>query len=230
MLNELLTKIATTPTPQKPIVVALAGSVSVGKTTLAQQLADALQTQGLQVAVVSTDHFLLDNATLQAQGVFDQKGFPKTYRLTALNDMVRTLKKGARVEIPVYHQPDADIVPNQTQQITPTDVLIIEGVVALQMDMALVDWAIYVDAQMTDIERWYLERSLANIYAAADKPDSWYYQYRDMPRADLEELIMSVWRKTNLVNLTNYIAPSKAKAQVIIHKNGQHEIDNIAYL
>lgn len=212
---------------QQPMVIALAGSVAVGKTTLAQTLAQALQDRGLASTVLSTDHFLYDNATLTTKGIFDEKGFPQSYQLDKLNQAVADWRQHQDVAVPIYHQPDADIVTDATQIIAAGDVLIVEGVVALQMDQRLVDWPIYIDAQLRDIERWYLTRTLRNIQAAAQHPDSWYYPYSQMPLEELEVVIMAVWQKTNLPNLTDYIQPSRQVARVILHKNAQHDIEHI---
>jgi type I pantothenate kinase len=215
---------------QQPLVIALAGSVAVGKTTLAQTLAHDLQQQGLATTVMSTDHFLYDNATLTAKGIFDEKGFPESYQLDKLNEAIANWRQKQPVTIPIYHQPDADIVNGQTQVIPAGDVLIVEGVVALQMDRSLVDWPMYVEAQLRDIEHWYLTRTMRNIQAAAQHPESWYYPYSQLDQSELTTIIMDVWQKTNLPNLNLHIQPSRQMARVILHKNAHHEITDITVI
>lgn len=57
------------------LTVGITGSVSVGKSTLAENLAHDLEKRGLTVTVVSTDDFLKTNQELQDDGLFDQKVF-----------------------------------------------------------------------------------------------------------------------------------------------------------
>ena len=82
------------------MTVGITGSVAVGKSTFAANLAEAL---AVNVAVVSTDDFLMSNATLMAHGLFNQKGFPQTYGLDKMAQMIAAFKAGqSTVTIPLY--------------------------------------------------------------------------------------------------------------------------------
>ena len=96
--------------------------------------------------VISTDHFLMSNQTLIAQDLFGQKGFPQTYDLESLEQVIKAFKQGEKsVEIPIYTQENSDIDPNNQQIIERPDILIIEGVVALRLKQT--DFKIYLEAE-----------------------------------------------------------------------------------
>ena len=68
-----------------PRVIGLAGSVAVGKSTMAADLASHLEAAtGVQTDVVTTDSFLLPAAVLDARGLTMRKGFPESYDADAL--------------------------------------------------------------------------------------------------------------------------------------------------
>lgn len=211
-------------------VIGLTGSVAVGKSTLSARLSESLQERHFDVEVVSTDDFLLTNLELKQHQLFDEKGFPKTYHLNKLAQMIQDFRDNApQVTIPDYSHELADIRPDVQKVIQKPDILIIEGVTALQLPDHILDLAIYVDAKLADIESWYLNRTLAVMDKAHFDAKSWYYPYTQMPLSQRQEHIMSVWRRTNLKNLQQYIAPTKAKANVIIKIDAQHHIQHIEY-
>jgi type I pantothenate kinase len=80
---DLAARIAARHRLGETLVVGITGSVAVGKTTLARQIAEALPTD-LQVEIVSTDGFLKPNAVLEAQGLSMRKGFPESYDVDAM--------------------------------------------------------------------------------------------------------------------------------------------------
>lgn len=205
------------------MTVGITGSVAVGKSTFAANLAEAL---AVNVAVVSTDDFLMPNATLMAQGLFDQKGFPQTYILDKMAQMIADFQAGQpEVTIPLYRQDIADIDPQVRQTILRPDILIIEGVVALQL--AALDFKIYLDAALTDIKTWYLSRTLAMTAQAKTDPTSWRYQFAQMPVAELSALAMTTWEDTNQVNLDRYILPMKPTADAVVNLDQHHQITRI---
>ncbi|WEV54482.1 type I pantothenate kinase [Leuconostocaceae bacterium ESL0723] len=211
------------------MTVGLAGSVSVGKSTLAETLASRLTTAGVNSQVISTDHFLMSNADLQSAGLFDQKGFPQTYHLDQLADLVQAFRAGKkRATLPIYQQVLADIVPDQDQVIDRPQILIIEGVVALQLPKAALDLAIYIDADLADIKDWYLARNLMATFAARNHPDSWRYQYHHWPIDDFANQALAVWDRTNQVNLDRYIHPSAVRADLVVHLDHWHQITAVA--
>lgn len=89
------------------------------------------------------------------------------------------------------------------------------------------DFSIYVDAAVDDIESWYLDRFLKMLSLAQNDPDSYYYRFTQMPIGEVESFAHQVWTSINLTNLQNYIEPTRNRAEVILHKTKNHEIDEI---
>ena len=132
----------------------------------------------------------------------------------------------------VYSHEIYDIVPGEVQTIESPDILIVEGINVLQLPpnreiyvSDFFDWSIFVDADATLIEQWYLERFELLMDRAKSQPDNYYYQYAIGNRADAIAMAKDVWQKTNLKNLKEYILPTKTRADFILHKTVGHHID-----
>ena len=89
------------------------------------------------------------------------------------------------------------------------------------------DFSIYVDAAVEDIESWYLDRFLKLLSFAQNDPNSYYHRFTQMPIGEVEAFAHQVWTSINLTNLQNYIEPTRNRAEVILHKTKNHEIDEI---
>lgn len=123
------TFLGTQPLP-KPFVIGVAGSVAVGKSTIARVLEALLARwpHHPKVDLVTTDGFLYPNAVLEERGLMERKGFPESYNRTALLDFVSRAAAGEEhLEIPVYSHIRYDIVQDETRVISRPDILIVEG-------------------------------------------------------------------------------------------------------
>jgi type I pantothenate kinase len=201
--------------------VAIGGAVAVGKSTLAAALADGLAP--LQVEIVATDGFLLPNDELGQIGLLMQKGFPATYDVEALAQFLVDLRATGRAEAPVYSHATYDRVPGEVRVVRDADVVIVEGVNALQPDVAAnVDLAVYLDADEPLVRGWYVERFLEQIAAAEDDETSFYRRFVGLDDAGRRSMAETVWQAVNLVNLTDHIEPTRANAHVVLVKGEGH--------
>jgi type I pantothenate kinase len=201
--------------------VAIGGAVAVGKSTLAAALADALAP--LRVEIVATDGFLLPNDELGRIGLLMQKGFPATYDVEALAQFLVDLRATGRAEAPVYSHATYDRVPGEVRVVRDADVVVVEGVNALQPDVAAnVDLAVYLDADEPLVRGWYVERFLEQIAAAEDDETSFYRRFVGLDDAGRRSMAETVWEAVNLVNLTDHIAPTRANAHVVLVKGEGH--------
>ncbi|MDF7637534.1 type I pantothenate kinase [Leuconostocaceae bacterium ESL0958] len=207
------------------LTVGLTGSVAVGKSTQAAYLAADLRQRGLTATVVSTDDFLRSNASLQAAGIFHEKGFPQSYRLAALADFIRNFQAGQAVQtIGQYSQTLADIDKAAQQAVARPDVLIIEGVVALQLPTELLDQTVFLEADLTDIKNWYLQRNMLATVQSAEQADSWRQQYLDYSLRDFAATALAIWAETNQANYDRYILPSREQADWVLSLDSHHRV------
>ena len=220
----------------QPFIIGVSGSVAVGKSTTSRLLQILLSriVPGATVELVTTDGFLFPNDTLIKREILTRKGFPESYDMEALINFLDHLKNGQDVDIPVYSHEIYDIVPDQKQRVEAADFVIVEGINVFQNPQNarlyitdFFDFSIYVDASVEDIESWYLDRFLKLLSMAQDDSDSYYYSYAQLPLGEVKDLAHQVWTSINLTNLQNYIEPTRNRAEVILHKSKNHEIDEI---
>jgi type I pantothenate kinase len=209
------------PAAAPPYIVAVAGSVAVGKSTFARVL-QALMARWPdhpRVALVTTDGFLQSNAVLQERGLMARKGFPESYDLRQMIRFLAEVKAGERVvSAPVYSHVAYDIF---------------EGLNVLQTGNAAVvasdffDFSVYIDAAQEDIARWYLDRFLLLQRTAFQAPESFFHHYRDLDEAEARDVAIGIWRGINLVNLHENIQPTRPRARVVLRKRADHSIGEV---
>lgn len=224
--------------PKKvPYVIGIAGSVAVGKSTLARLLQTILAQfyKDKKVNLITTDGFLYPNKVLEERGIMDRKGFPESYDMHQLITFMGDVKSGKpAIKIPKYSHDIYDIVPDEYQVISQPDILIVEGINTLQLPANekiyvsdFFDFSFYVDAEPENIEKWYLQRFGILVDTAFKDPDNFYNRFANIERVEAFDYARNVWKEVNLKNLTNYILPTRFRADAIIHKTTNHYIDRI---
>jgi type I pantothenate kinase len=219
-----------------PYLIALGGSVAVGKSTAARLTVRLLQAlrPDWRVELVTTDGFLLPNATLIEKGILARKGFPESYDRRRLLRFVADLKSGVdEVRAPVYSHLSYDIVEGETLVVQRPDVIVLEGVNVLQRGSGrvyvsdFVDFALYLDAKEADVERWYLNRFLALRNGAFQNPESYFHRYALLSDEEAVAMAEGIWKRTNRPNLRENIKPTRPRADLILEKGGDHFVSRI---
>jgi type I pantothenate kinase len=226
-----------------PFIIGIAGSVAVGKSTLARILAALLRRwpNTPKVDLVATDGFLLPNAVLAREGMMEKKGFPESYDRLALSAFLADIKAGKRnVVAPVYSHLSYDIVPGETITIDRPDILIVEGLNVLQTSRLprdgriipfvsdFFDFSVYLDADEAVIREWYIERFRHLRDTAFRDPKSYFHRYADIDEAETDRVAGGLWERINLINLRENILPSRPRARLILSKGDNHRIETVA--
>ena len=220
-----------------PFIIGISGSVAVGKSTTARLLQVLLSRTypELKIHLMTTDGFIYPNQELRRRGIFSRKGFPESYDMTMLRNFLNdVVSEKADIVYPLYSQELSDIVPGKYGHVRQPDILLIEGINTLQLPESgqvvtsdFFDFSIYIDAEESLIESWYMQRFNKIMAINKDKPDNYYYELANGPRTAAIQLAEETWQMVNLVNLREYIAPTKERASLILHKTTGHLIDRI---
>ena len=103
MLEDIAAELISRAGGVKRYMVAVAGPPGAGKSTLADNLASALQAKGESAEVLPMDGFHMDNAILIERGQLARKGIPETFDVRAFLDIVKAVRPGDQeVLVPVF--------------------------------------------------------------------------------------------------------------------------------
>lgn len=226
------------PDSTTPFVVGVAGSVAVGKSTIARLLRELMSRwpDTPRVELVTTDGFLYPNAELERRGIMHRKGFPESYDRRALVQFLTDVKSGApEVRAPFYSHKMYDIIPDAAITVRTPDVVIVEGLNVLQPpptpnDVAvsdLFDFSIYVDAEPAHITQWFIDRFLTLKRGAFADPDSFFNVFSHLSDEQAIETALGFWNETNLPNLIENVLPTKHRATLVLHKSADHAVERV---
>jgi len=221
-----------------PFVVGVAGSVAVGKSTIARLLRELMSRwPGTpRVELVTTDGFLYPNAELERRGLMERKGFPESYDRRALLEFLTEVKSGAaEVRAPFYSHMRYDIVPDARVVVRRPDVVIVEGLNVLQPPPApndvavsdLFDFSIFVDADTAHIEKWYVDRFLALRQGAFANPSSYFNVFAHLTDAEARATAMGYWNDINMPNLVENVMPTRHRATLVLNKGADHNVESV---
>ena len=188
--------------PARPLVLGIAGCSGSGKTTLAAELATQLEATLFPLDLYYRDlsQFPLDS---RHKRNFDH---PDSLESELFIEHVRGLAAGNAIQRPVYDFKTHSRVRNTFETITPTRVVIVEGILALHYDelVPLYHFSIYVNAPH-DI---CLARRI----------------HRDMrDRGRTEQSVRDQFHATARPMADLYVIPSQARATVTVE--GTDSID-----
>ena len=221
-----------------PFVVGVAGSVAVGKSTIARLLRELMSRwPGTpRVELVTTDGFLYPNAELERRGLMDRKGFPESYDRRALIQFLTEVKSGApEVRAPFYSHMRYDIVPDAHVVVRRPDVVIVEWLNVLQPPPApndvavsdLFDFSIFVDADTAHIEKWYVDRFLALRQGAFSNPNSYFNVFAHLTDEEAITTALGYWNEINMPNLVENVMPTRHRARLVLRKGADHDVESV---
>jgi type I pantothenate kinase len=226
-----------------PYIIGVAGSVAVGKSTTARVLQALLArwTHTPKVSLLTTDGFLFPNAVLEKEKLMEKKGFPESYDLPALLRFLTDVKAGQRkVRAPIYSHVSYDVIPGEAVEVDQPDILIVEGLNVLQAGRPpkdgkaipyvsdFFDFSVYIDAEESVLEHWYVERFRALRSTAFRDPLSYFHRYSQVTDEEAQKIARGIWSRINLANLRENILPTRQRASLILRKGEDHRIESVA--
>lgn len=223
-----------------PYIIGIAGSVSVGKSTTARILQALLSRwpNTPKVDLVTTDGFLHPNEVLAREGLMEKKGFPESYDTASLLRFVARVKAGEHnVRAPLYSHLHYDVTPGEHAVVDRPDILIVEGLNVLLPNKLgneipfvsdYFDFSVYLHAGEADLEAWYISRFMRLRQTAFRDPRSYFRKYADIDDAEAIATAKSIWTRINLRNLHENILPTKARASLVLTKDSDHRISEVA--
>jgi type I pantothenate kinase len=230
------------PARPVPYVIGVAGSVAVGKSTLARILRALLARwpNHPKVDLVTTDGFLYPNRLLEQRGLMQRKGFPESYDLRRLLQFLSEVKAGApEVRYPAYSHLAYDIVPGEEHVVRQPDIMILEGLNVLQTpDGArrptlhafvsdFFDFSIYLDAHEEDVRHWYVQRFFKFRDTAFTDPRSFFHRFSDLSDEEADLTAGQIWDEINGPNLRDNIEPTRERARLVLVKDADHSIQEV---
>ncbi len=219
-----------------PFIIGIAGSVAVGKSTVARLLRDLLIDifPHNKIQQITTDGFLYPADELKKRHLMKRKGFPESYDMKALINFINDVKNGLPAKAPVYSHSVYDRIPGEYDVIDQPDILILEGINVLQLPSNqqiyvsdFFDFSIYVDAAEPLIKKWYMERFDLILDKAKDKPEDYYHAYAIGDRDVAHKMAEDLWNDVNHKNLHSYILPTRNRADLILNKGKNHLVDEL---
>ena len=224
-----------------PFIIGIAGSVAVGKSTVARVLQTLLARwpEHPRVDLVTTDGFLLPTRELQRRDLMQRKGFPESYDKRALLRFLADVKGGrGGLRAPVYSHRRYDILPGEYVLVDQPDILIVEGLNVLQAEPALAgevqpfisdyfDFSLYIDAEESRIRQWYIERFMTLRQTVFNQSDAYFSHYADLDDEAAKATATEIWTTINRANLLENILPTRQRATLILHKCADHRVDEV---
>lgn len=187
------------------IVIGIAGGTGSGKTTVVRKIMESIPQD--QVSLIPQDSYYLP----APQGVPLEElrkmnyDHPDAFDWTLLKEHVELLKSGQAIEQPTYSVLTCDRA-KETITVRPTQVLIIEGIMALYRKELrdLMDLRIYVDADPDERLIRVIERDV-------------------IERGRTARVVMNRYLKVLKPMHREFIEPTKEFADIIIPQGGENE-------
>lgn len=222
-----------------PYIISIAGSVAVGKSTSARILQSLLSHWPTErkVDLITTDGFLYPLNKLKQDNLLQKKGFSVSYDTPKLIRFLADVKSGkSNVTAPIYSHLTYDIIPDEFDVVDKPDILILEGLNVLQTGnnktnqtfvSDFVDFSIYVDAEEKLLKEWYIKRFLKFRESAFNDPNSYFKHYSSLSKEEAISTASKIWDEINGLNLNQNILPTRERANLILKKGHNHQVELI---
>ena len=184
------------------IIIGIAGGTGSGKTTLTRHLREHF---GQDVTIVGHDsYYKRQEGKTYEERALQNYDHPSAFDTDLLIQHLRELKEGRSIQCPVYSYVDHNRT-DQTVEISPTKVLIVEGILIFQDPVLreMFDIKIFVE---TDADERILRRALRDVEERGRTLRSVVTQYLTTVKPMHEQ----------------YVEPSRKYADIIVLEGGHN--------
>ena len=184
------------------IIIGIAGGTGSGKTTLTRHLKDHF---GPDVTVIGHDsYYKRQEGKTYEERALQNYDHPDAFDTDLLIQHLRELKEGRSIQCPVYSYVDHNRT-DQTTEIFPTKVLIVEGILIFQDPVLreMFDIKIFVE---TDADERILRRALRDVEERGRTLRSVVSQYLTTVKPMHEQ----------------YVEPSRKYADIVVLEGGHN--------
>ncbi|MFM8484019.1 MAG: type I pantothenate kinase, partial [Actinomycetota bacterium] len=88
-------------------------------------------------------------------------------------------------------------------------------------------FSIYIDADESDIESWYVDRFLRLCDSVFQEPESFFRHFAHLSRDEAIGMAKGIWREINGLNLRQNIEPTRERASLILRKGSNHRVADV---
>lgn len=190
----------------EPILITIAGGTASGKTTVVDEIIKYFK--NTDVTVICQDNYYKahDDLSLEERKTINYD-HPNSFDMDLLLKDLLELKKGNKVFSPMYDFKMHNRKSNETKEVNPTKVIILEGILALydKRIRDISDILIYVES---DPDIRFIRRLKRDINERGRDMDNVIMQYLSTVKPMYDE----------------YIAPTKRFADIIIPNDVKHDV------
>ncbi|WP_218082923.1 phosphoribulokinase [Anthocerotibacter panamensis] len=144
--------------PDRIVMIGVGGDSGCGKSTFLRRLRD-LFSDDLITTICLDDYHSLDRKQRKVTGITALD--PRANNFDLMAEQVATLKRGERIQKPIYNHETGELDP--PEEIVPTPIIIIEGLHPFYDERVrdLLDFKIYFDLSDAIKVQWKVQRDMA---------------------------------------------------------------------
>lgn len=191
----------------KTVIIGIAGGTASGKTTIAKKVYETTSKQGTVSLIKIDDYYkILDHLTFEERTKVNYD-HPDAYDIELLTQHLKDLKEGKEVQKPVYDFVVHNRSKELSETITPSNIIIVEGILALAIKEI---------------------RDMCDIKLYVDTPDDIRFirrLSRDINERgrDVESIVMQYLTTVRPMHIS-FVERSKTYADLIIPEGGKNNV------
>lgn len=212
----------------EPFVIGICGGSASGKTTVAQKIIEFLDVPWVTLLSMDCFYKILNHKQHEAAGRNEYNfDHPDAFDFELMVDVLKKLKEGRKVEVPVYNFVTHSRETN-TKCMYGANVIIFEGILTFHSAevLEMLDMKVFVDTD-SDIRlaRRLKRFDFLKLFCSEDLKVTILLVYRDITQRgrDLEG-VLKQYSTMVKPSYSSYIAPTMVHADIIVPRGGDNKV------